>query len=256
MTLRDIQEKHRRGEKLVMVTCYDYASALLLDATDVDMLLVGDSLANTMLGYDTTLPVTLEEMIHHASAVKRGVHRALTVVDMPFLSYQVSPEEALRNAGRMMKETGCEAVKLEGGQWVAPTIERLVRSGIPVMGHIGLTPQSVHALGGYRLQGRDEETARRLMVDAEALADAGAFSIVLELVTPDLASEITAAVKVPTIGIGSGPGCSGQVQVFHDLLGLFPERRYRHAKRYAEVGSCIREAVNAYVREVRSGEFP
>lgn len=256
MTLRDIQEKHRRGEKLVMVTCYDYASALLLDATDVDMLLVGDSLANTMLGYDTTLPVTLEEMIHHASAVKRGVHRALTVVDMPFLSYQVSPEEALRNAGRMMKETGCEAVKLEGGQWVAPTIERLVRSGIPVMGHIGLTPQSVHALGGYRLQGRDEETARRLTEDAEALADAGAFSIVLELVTPDLASEITAAVKVPTIGIGSGPGCSGQVQVFHDLLGLFPERRYRHAKRYAEVGLCIREAVNAYVREVRSGEFP
>lgn len=256
MTLRDIQAKNSRGEKIVMVTCYDYASALLLDSADVDILLVGDSLANTMLGYSTTLPVTLDEMIHHAAAVRRGAARAFTVVDMPFLSYQVSPEDALRNAGRIMKETGCEAVKLEGGRSVAPTIEKLVHAGIPVMGHIGLTPQSVHALGGYRTQGRDEDTARRLKEDADTLADAGAFSIVLELVEPDLARDITATVGVPTIGIGSGAGCSGQVQVLHDLLGLFPDRRFRHAKRYAELGLAIREAVNSYAEEVRSGKFP
>jgi 3-methyl-2-oxobutanoate hydroxymethyltransferase len=256
MTLRDIDGKYRQGEKLVMVTCYDYASALLLDACDVDMLLIGDSVANTMLGYETTLPVTLEDMIHHAAAVKRGVRRAFTVVDMPFLSYQTSPEDALRNAGRIMKETGCEAVKLEGGQWVAPTLQRLVQAGIPVMAHIGLTPQSVHALGGYRVQGRDEETARRLRSDAEALADAGAFSIVLELVKPAVASEITASVAVPTIGIGSGPGCSGQVQVLHDMLGMFPDVHLRHAKRYAEIGTAIRDAVNAYAKEVRTGAFP
>lgn len=256
MTLRDIEAKYRQGEKLVMVTCYDYASALLLDACEIDMLLVGDSVANTMLGYETTLPVTLEDMIHHAAAVKRGVKRAFTVVDMPFLSYQTSPEDALRNAGRIMKETGCEAVKLEGGQWVALTIQRLVQAGMPVMAHIGLTPQSVHALGGYRVQGRDDETARSLRSDAKALADAGAFAIVLELVKPDLASDITGEVDVPTIGIGSGPGCSGQVQVLHDMLGMFPDVHLRHAKRYAEIGTAIRDAVNAYAKEVRAGAFP
>jgi 3-methyl-2-oxobutanoate hydroxymethyltransferase len=256
MTLRDIQSKYRQGDKLVMVTCYDYASACLLDSADVDMLLVGDSLANTMLGFDTTLPVSVEHMVHHAAAVRRGARKAFIVVDMPFLSYQVSPEEALRNAGRILKETGCEAVKLEGGEAMVPTVRKLVSAGIPVMGHIGLTPQSVHALGGYRTQGRDEETARRLKADAEALADAGVFSIVLELVTPQLAAEITDASDVPTIGIGSGAGCSGQVQVFHDLLGLFPDRRYRHVKRYAEIGETIREAVARYAAEVRSGAFP
>lgn len=256
MTLRDIQAKYRRNEKLVMVTCYDYASALLLDATDVDMLLVGDSVANTLLGYDTTLPVTLEEMIHHAAAVKRGVRRAFTVVDMPFLTYQVSAEEALRNAGRILKETGCEAVKLEGGHAFAATVARLVQAGIPVMGHIGLTPQSVHALGGYRTQGRDEESASRLVEDAQALEAAGAFAIVLELIAPQVAAQITASVHVPTIGIGSGPHCSGQVQVFHDLLGLFPERHFRHAKRYAEIGDAVKKAVNTYVEEVRAGRFP
>jgi len=256
MTLRDIHAKYRRGEKLVMVTCYDYASALLLDATDVDMLLVGDSVGNTMLGYETTLPVSLEQIIHHAAAVKRGVQRAFTVVDMPFLSYQTSTEEALRNAGRILKETGCEAVKLEGGQSMAPTVARLVAVGIPVMGHIGLTPQSVHALGGYRVQGRSEEAARRLMADAKALEEAGAFAVVLELVWPEAASEITASLNVPTIGIGSGPNCSGQVQVFHDLLGIFPERHFRHAKRYAEIGEAIRQAVAKYVEDVRAGRFP
>lgn len=178
------------------------------------------------------------------------------MVDLPFMSYQVSPEDALRSAGRVMKETRCEAVKLEGGEWVAPTVKRLVQAGVPVMGHIGLTPQSVHVLGGFRTQGRDEETGRRLRSDADALADAGAFAIVLELVAPELAGEITSSVEVPTIGIGSGAACSGQVQVLHDLLGLFPDRTYRHAKRYAEIGVAIREAVRAYAREVREGAFP
>jgi len=256
MTIRNLHSKARAGEKLVMVTCYDYATALLLDGAGADMLLVGDSLANTMLGYDTTVPVTLDEMIHHASAVRRGAPGTFTVVDLPFMSYQVSPEDALRSAARVMKETRCEAVKLEGGEWVAPTVKRLVQAGVPVMGHIGLTPQSVHVFGGFRTQGRDEETGRRLRSDADALADAGAFAIVLELVAPELAGEITSSVEVPTIGIGSGAACSGQVQVLHDLLGLFPDRTYRHAKRYAEIGVAIREAVRAYAREVREGAFP
>ncbi len=255
MTLRDIHTKYRAGERLVMVTCYDYASARLLDGV-VDMMLVGDSLANTMLGFETTLPVTIEQMIQCAASVRRGAPETLVIVDMPFLSYQVSPDEAIRNAGRLMKETGCEAVKIEGGVVVAPTVQKLVSSGIPVMGHIGLTPQSVHAFGGYRTQGRTEEDARRLKSDAEALADAGAFSIVLELVAPETACDITASVNVPTIGIGSGPGCSGQVQVFHDLLGLFPDKRFRHAKRYSEIGLAIREAVARYASEVRDGSFP
>lgn len=239
-----------------MVTCYDYASALLLDAAEVDMLLVGDSLGNTMLGFDTTLPVTLDDMVRHAAAVRRGAKQTFIVVDMPFLSYQVNAETALLNAGRILQATGCEAVKLEGGQQIAPTVQKLVASGIPVMGHIGLTPQSVHAFGGYRTQGRDEESARRLLADARSLEEAGAFSIVLELVTAEVADEITRSLAVPTIGIGSGPGCSGQVQVFHDLLGLFPDRRYRHARRYAEVGDAILQAVRQYAEDVRTGRFP
>lgn len=256
MTLRDLHAKYHRGEKLVMVTCYDYASALLLDAAEVDMLLVGDSLGNTMLGFDTTLPVTLDDMVRHAAAVRRGAKQTFIVVDMPFLSYQVNAETALLNAGRILQATGCEAVKLEGGQQIAPTVQKLVASGIPVMGHIGLTPQSVHAFGGYRTQGRDEESARRLLADARSLEEAGAFSIVLELVTAEVADEITRSLAVPTIGIGSGPGCSGQVQVFHDLLGLFPDRRYRHARRYAEVGDAILQAVRQYAEDVRTGRFP
>lgn len=255
VTVRDLQTNARNGEKLVMVTCYDYPSALLLDATSVDILLVGDSLANTVLGYETTLPVTLDEMIHHARAVRRGTRRAFTVVDLPFLSYQVSPEDALRSAGRVMKETLCQSVKIEGGQSIAPTVERLVAAGIPVMGHIGLTPQSVHVLGGFRTQGRDDETARRLKNDAEALADAGAYAIVLELVKPELAKCITQSIDVPTIGIGSGPDCSGQVQVLHDMVGMFPDVRLRHAQRYAEVGDMIRDAAEKFAQDVRAGRF-
>jgi len=248
--------KKQRGEVISMLTAYDYPTALAVDRAGIDSILVGDSLGMVVLGYENTLPVTMDNMLHHCRAVARGARYALLVGDLPFMSYQVSPEDALRSAGRVMKETRCEAVKLEGGEWVAPTVKRLVQAGVPVMGHIGLTPQSVHVLGGFRTQGRDEETGRRLRSDADALADAGAFAIVLELVAPELAGEITSSVEVPTIGIGSGAACSGQVQVLHDLLGLFPDRTYRHAKRYAEIGVAIREAVRAYAREVREGAFP
>lgn len=256
VTLPTFQRRKERGEKIVVITAYDYAFARLLDAAGVDAILVGDSLGQAVLGYETTLPVTLDEMIHHAAAVRRGAQRALVVVDMPFLSYQVSPEEALRNAGRVLKETGAEAVKIEGGAGMAETVSRLVAAGIPVMGHIGLTPQSIHVLGGYRSQGRQPEAADRLAADARALSDAGAFSIVLELMPSALAARITAEVAVPTIGIGAGPHCDGQVLVVHDLLGMEPERTLRHVKRYAEVGTTIRAAVSQYAEEVRSGAFP
>lgn len=251
-----LQRRKQRGEKVAVVTCYDYPSALLVDRAGVDVVLVGDSLGNAVLGYETTVPVTMEEMLHHAKAVSRGIRRALVVVDLPFLSYQISPEEALRNAGRMMKEGGVQAVKLEGGKSVAPTVERLVAAGIPVMGHIGLTPQSVNQLGGYRIQGRSETDAQRLLDDAQALANAGAFAIVLELVPATLAGKISESITIPTIGIGAGPDCDGQVLVFHDLLGLYPEQEFRHNRRYAEIGCAIRDAVGRYVEEVRSGAFP
>lgn len=255
-TLRDIQTHYRQGAILSMVTCYDFASAQLLDGCGIDMLLVGDSLGNTMLGFETTLPVTLEDMIRHGAAVRRGAPGAFIVVDMPYMTCQISHEEALRNAGRVMQETGCDAVKVEGGQAMAPTIRRLTDAGCPVMGHIGLTPQSIHALGGYRLQGKEDEAAERLMADAVAVQDAGAFSIVIELVEQRLSREITESLSIPTIGIGSGPGCSGQVQVLHDVLGLFPDRHLRHARRYAEVGETIRNAIRSYAEDVRTGRFP
>jgi len=248
--------RNRKGAApIVSLTAYHAHTAAIADK-HVDFLLVGDSLGMVMHGYETTVPVSLELMIMHGMAVVRGAKRALVVVDMPFGAYEESPQVAFRNAARVMKETGCGAVKIEGGRRMAETIHYLVERGIPVMAHIGLTPQSVHALGGYRVQGRDEETARRLRSDAKALADAGAFAIVLELVKPDLASDITGEVDVPTIGIGSGPGCSGQVQVLHDMLGMFPDVHLRHAKRYAEIGTAIRDAVNAYAKEVRAGAFP
>lgn len=239
-----------------MVTCYDYPSALLLEEAGVDMLLVGDSVGDNVLGYQNTLPVTMEEMLHHTRAVCRGAHRAFTVADMPFMSYQASPEQALVNAARFMKEAGAQSVKLEGGASVAPLVERMTSVGIPVMGHIGLTPQSVHQVGGYRVQGREEQVADRLVRDARTLADAGAFSIVLELVSAEVAARVTAAVDIPTIGIGSGPGCDGQVLVFHDLLGLYPDRGYRHSRRYAEIGEAIKQAVGQYAEDVRTGTFP
>jgi 3-methyl-2-oxobutanoate hydroxymethyltransferase len=220
------------------------------------MVLVGDSLGMVVLGYDSTIPVTVDEMIHHTKAVMRGTRRALVVIDMPFMSYQVSVEEAMRNAGRMLKETGCQAVKLEGGERSAETVRKLVEAGIPVQGHIGLTPQSVNQLGGYRVQGRTPKAALELINGAKALEQAGAFSIVLESVPAPLSKLITAQVGVPTIGIGAGPDCDGQVQVLYDMLGLFTDFVPKHAKQYAKLAPEIAEAVKRYVDEVRGGAFP
>jgi 3-methyl-2-oxobutanoate hydroxymethyltransferase len=245
-----------RGEKIAMLTAYDYSTARLLDEAGVPVLLVGDSLGMVMLGYDTTLPVTMEDMLHHVRAVVRGSKRAHVVADMPFLSYQTSPEDALRNAGRLLQEGGAQSVKLEGGAEMAPTVRRLVSVGIPVMGHLGFTPQSVHQFGGYRVQGRSKEAALRLISDALALEEAGVYAIVLEMVPAHLARLVTERVRVPTIGIGAGPYCDGQVQVVHDMLGLYPDFTPKHAKQYARLGEVIRQAVTAYMEEVRQGAFP
>jgi len=220
ITTHTLLEMKEKGERIVALTCYDALFARLLDASGVDVLLVGDSLNQVLAGASSTLSATLEQMIYHTTMVRRGAERALVVCDMPFLSYQISPEDAIKNCGRAMKETGCHAVKIEGGQPMAATVRRLVDVGIPVMGHIGLTPQSVHALGGYRVQGRDDATAERLKADAAALQDAGAFGVVLELVPAPLASQITKALTIPTIGIGAGPAWYGPVRVWHDMLGL------------------------------------
>ncbi len=256
ITIRDIRKMKDEGRPIVMLTAYDYTSAKLADEAGIPMILVGDSLGMVVLGYENTIPVTMDDMIHHIKAVVRGARRALVVGDMPFMSYHINPEQAMSNAARMIQEGGAQAVKLEGGRRMAPTVERLVANGIPVMGHIGLTPQSIHQLGGYRVQGRDLDAARALIDDALALQDAGAFSIVLETVPAPLARLITGRLSIPTIGIGAGPYCDGQVQVFHDLLGLFEDFVPRHAKRYAELAGTIRDAISRYKAEVESGEFP
>ncbi len=243
-------------EKVVVLTAYDYPMARLLDESGVDVLLVGDSLGMAVLGYDSTIPVTMEDMLHHTRAVVRGTKRAMVVADMPFLSFQVSVEEALRNAGRLLKEGGAQAVKLEGGRRVAPTVARLVEAGIPVMGHLGLTPQSVNQIGGYRVQGRTEAEAAALLEDARALAQAGVFAIVLEMVPRQVAELVTAELSALTIGIGAGAWCDGQVLVVHDLLGLYQGRVPRFVKRYADLGLEVRAAVAEYAREVRAGDFP
>lgn len=247
----------RRGERITALTAYDFLFARIVDAAGVDVVLVGDSLAQVVLGLDSTLPIGVDEMIHHASAVRRGVERALVVVDMPFLSYQVSVEDAIRNAGRVMKETGASAVKLEGGsEEIAETTRRLVGIGIPVMAHIGLTPQSVHALGGFRVQGRDDVARERLVAEARRMEAAGAFALVLELVPGPLSETISRELRIPTIGIGAGGGCDGQVLVLHDMLGLNREFRPRFLKRFAELGQVAEEGVREYVRSVRAGEYP
>lgn len=243
------------GQPIVMVTAYDAPGARLVEAAGVDAILVGDSLGMTVLGHGTTLPVTMDDMLRHTAAVSRAAERALVVADMPFMSYQVSYEEALRNAGRLLAEAGAHAVKLEGGGAVAELVGLLTDAGIPVMGHVGLTPQSVHAFGGYKLQGRDADSALRLVDDCLMLEAAGAFAIVLELVPAELAALISEELTIPTIGIGAGAGCDGQVQVFHDLLGM-GDFTPKHAKRYAEVGSAITKAVATYAEDVRSGTFP
>jgi 3-methyl-2-oxobutanoate hydroxymethyltransferase len=257
VTTQDLTAMKERGEKIAVLTCYDHLFARLVDASDVDVVLVGDSLGEVILGYDSTLPVTLEAMIHHASAVRRGVTRALLVVDMPFLTFQVSDEDALRNAGRILKESGAEAVKLEGGDEAAlDRVRALVRAGIPVMGHLGLTPQSVHSFGGYRVRGREPEEAERLRREASALEDAGCFSIVLELVPTSLAGEVSEALRIPTIGIGAGPACDGQVLVLPDMLGLNEGFEPRFLRRFGALGEAARAAIDAYVEAVRDGTYP
>jgi 3-methyl-2-oxobutanoate hydroxymethyltransferase len=256
ITVDDIKGMKQRGERVVMLTAYDYPSARLAEEAGVDMILVGDTLGMVVLGYDSTVPVTMEDMVHHTKAVVRGSERAMVVGDMPFMSFQTGFEDAMRNAGRMLKETGCQAVKLEGGVHMAETVRRLVQVGIPVVGHIGLTPQSVNQLSGFKVQGKTPEAAERLMEDAVALQQAGAFCIVLELIPAPLAKLISQRLRVPTIGIGAGAGCDGQVQVWHDILALYSAFVPKHAKQYAQIGEAIREAIERYAAEVRSGEFP
>ncbi len=256
VTTQALLEMKQKGERIVALTCYDALFARLLDASGIDILLVGDSVNQVLGGAPSTLSATLDQMIYHTRIVRRGVERALVVCDMPFLTYQVTPEEAVRNCGRAMQETGCHAIKLEGGQPMAATVRRLVDVGIPVMGHIGLTPQSVHALGGYRVQGRQDVAAERLKADAKALEDAGAFAVVLELIPAPLASQITKALTIPTIGIGAGPACDGQVLVLHDMLGLNDGFSAKFVKKYAAMAEDVREAAKRFAAEVREGRYP
>ena len=256
VTIRDLKEMKSRGEKIAVITAYDYPSAKAVEEAGIPVVLVGDSLGQVMLGYDSTVPVTMDEMVHHIKAVARGIRRAHLVADMPFMSYQADMGEAMRNAGRLLKEGNAQSVKLEGGRHVADTVRRIVQAGIPVMGHIGLTPQAVNQLSGYKVQGKSARDAIALLQDAQALEEAGAYAIVLELVPAPLSKLITERVSIPTIGIGAGVHCDGQVQVFHDLLGLFPDFHPKHARRYADLAESIKEAVGRYARDVSDQAFP
>ena len=253
ITLKAMKE---RGEKISQVTCYDYSMARLVEAAGINMILVGDSLGMTMQGYKDTLPVTVDEMIIYGRSVVRGVENTLVVVDMPFMSYQISPAQALENAGRIMKETGCSAIKLEGGKTVDPAIKAITDAGIPVVGHVGMTPQSANAFGGFKVQGKGEENARRVLEDALAVQEAGAFAVTLECVPPRLAALITKKLDIITIGIGAGSCCDAQVLVCQDLLGMFGSFVPKFVKQYAQIGDQITEAFKAYDREVKEGVFP
>jgi 3-methyl-2-oxobutanoate hydroxymethyltransferase len=256
VTITQIREMKQKGERIAMLTAYDYATAKLIDEAGIPLILVGDSLGMVVLGYESTIPVTMDEMIHHTKAVVRGTTQALVVGDMPFMTYQVSLDDALRNAARFIQEGGAQAVKLEGGESMAETVKRIVSSGIPVMGHIGLTPQSIHQLGGFKVMGKTPEAAIRLINDAKALDEAGAFAIVLECVPEPLSKLITEKVSVPTIGIGAGKYCDGQVQVISDLLGLYTDFVPKHAKQYAQLFEIIKSAAADYIAEVQTGAFP
>jgi 3-methyl-2-oxobutanoate hydroxymethyltransferase len=256
LTIQDIIMMKQNGEKISMLTAYDASFAGLLDSSGIDMILVGDSLGMVLLGYESTIPVTMEEMLHHCRAVKKGVNRAVLVGDMPFMSYQVSESEAITNAGRFLKEAGCDAIKLEGGTEVCDIVKAIVRAGIPVVGHIGLTPQTASQLGGYKVQGKDAESARRLLESAKALEAAGAFSIVLECIPAQLSNVISETVSIPTIGIGAGQFCDGQVLVTHDMVGMFEKFVPTFVKKYVNLAPQIKEAVAAYNKEVKSGDFP
>ena len=256
VTIADIKGMKQKKEKIPMLTGYDYVTAKIIDEAGVPLILVGDSLGMVILGYESTIPVTMEEMIHHTKAVVRGAKKALVIGDMPFMSYHISVSDALHNAARFIQEGGAQAVKLEGGEVVAEQVRRLVDCGIPVMGHIGLTPQSIHQLGGFKVQGRAVEEAKKLLNDARILEEAGAFAIVLECTPAPLSKLITQKLAIPTIGIGAGPDCDGQVQVISDLLGLYTDFVPRHAKQYARLAGEIKAAVSSYISEVKSLSFP
>lgn len=256
ITINQIKEMKQKGEKITMLTAYDYATAKLVDEAEIPLILVGDSLGMVVLGYESTIPVTMEEMLHHTKAVVRGTKKAMVIGDMPFMTYHVSVEDALYNAASFIQEGGAQAVKLEGGVTVAEKVKRIVECGIPVMGHIGLTPQSIHQFGGFKLQGKTPEAAARMLEDARALEEAGAFAIVLETVPTPLAKLISAKISIPTIGIGAGPDCDGQVQVINDILGSFADFIPRHAKQYAKLTDIISQAVAQYHQEVKTGKFP
>jgi len=256
ITINQIKDMKQKGEKIAMLTAYDYSTAKIVDEVGIPLILVGDSLGMVVLGYESTIPVTMEDMLHHTRAVARGTKRAMVVGDMPFMTYHISTSDALRNAARFIQEGGAQAVKLEGGITVAEKVERIVECGIPVMGHIGLTPQSIHQLGGFRVQGKTPQAAARLLEDARALEEAGAFAIVLETVPAPLATVITREISIPTIGIGAGTGCDGQVQVINDILGSFTDFVPKHAKQYARLTDIIKNAVAEYYNEVKAGSFP
>jgi len=256
VSINEIMQMKQKNEKVVMLTAYDYSTAKLVDEAGIPLILVGDSLGMVLLGYESTIPVTMDEMIHHTKAVTRGTKNALVVGDMPFMTYHTSVSDALRNAARFIQEGDCQAIKLEGGVIVAETVKKIVDCGIPVMGHIGLTPQAINQLGGHKVQGKTPEAAKRMLADAIALEQAGVFAIVLELVPVQLSKLITQKTSIPTIGIGAGPDCDGQVQVISDLLGLFSDFVPKHAKQYAKMAGTMKTAIADYMSEVKSGTFP
>lgn len=257
ISVHKLREWKAQGQRFAMITAYDYPSARLVEQAGIPIILVGDSLGSVVLGYESTVPVTMEDILYHTRAVVRATTKSIILADMPFMSYQANPDDAMRNAGRLLQEGGASAVKLEGGHHVVPLVSRMVDNGIPVMGHLGLTPQSVNQFGGHKVQGKTPAAAAKLIQDAQALEDAGAFAIVLETIPAELAKMVSERLSIPTIGIGAGPHCDGQVQVFHDMLGIYDDRRpLRHAKQYAVLGETIREAVRSYITEVQGGEFP
>ncbi|MBI2868424.1 MAG: 3-methyl-2-oxobutanoate hydroxymethyltransferase [Chloroflexi bacterium] len=256
VTVNQVREMKPRGERIAMLTAYDFSTARIVDTVGVPLILVGDSLGMVVLGYESTIPVTMEEMLHHTKAVVRGAKRAMVIGDMPFMTYHISIADALRNAARFIQEAGAQAVKLEGGVNVADKVQKIVECGIPVMGHIGLTPQSIHQFGGFKVQGKTPEAAARLLKDAQALEQAGAFAVVLETVPAPLAELITRKISIPTIGIGAGLGCDGQVQVINDILGSFTEFVPRHARQYVRLTDIMSKAVSEYYEDVKSGRFP
>ncbi len=256
ITINKIREMKQKGEKITMLTAYDYVTAKLIDEAGVPMILVGDSLGMVVLGYETTIPVTIEEMLHHTKAVVRGTSKSLIIGDMPFMTYHLSTEQALSNAARFIQEAGTQAIKLEGGVTVADKVKRIVDCGIPVMGHIGLTPQSINQIGGYKIQGKTPEVAARMLDDARALEQAGAFAVVLETVPAALATLITKKISIPTIGIGAGVGCDGQVQIINDIMGSYTGYIPKHAKQYAQLVGIMSNAISQYHEEVTAGKFP